>query len=117
MAKSADAGKPGAADVIERLFAVIESRQGADPDVSYTAKLFNRGTEKIAQKLGEEAVELAIAAVKRDRQDTVAESADLLYHWLVLLADAGISPAEVCEVLESREGTSGLEEKASRKTI
>ena len=117
MAKGPAAESKGAGDVIERLFTVIESRKGADPDVSYTAKLFARGTEKVAQKLGEEAVELAIAAVKQDREETVAESADLLYHWLVLLANAGITPAEVCEVLQSREGTSGLEEKASRKTI
>lgn len=101
--------------VLDRLFAVIASRQGGDADTSYTAKLFARGTDKIAQKLGEEAVETVIAAVTKDRDGTIGESADLIYHLLVLWADAGIRPEDVLAELERREGTSGIAEKAARK--
>ncbi|MFT5485476.1 MAG: phosphoribosyl-ATP pyrophosphohydrolase [Paracoccaceae bacterium] len=101
--------------VIARLFDTIASRKGGDASESYTAKLFARGTDKIAQKLGEEAVETVIAAVTRDRDGTIGESADLIYHLLVLWADAGIDPAEVLAELERREGISGIAEKASRK--
>jgi phosphoribosyl-ATP pyrophosphohydrolase len=94
-------------EVMDRLYAVIASRKGADPGASYTAKLFGKGTSKIAQKVGEEAVELVIEAVRGDRALTVTESADLLYHLLVLWADAGVTPAEVWTELERREGTSG----------
>lgn len=100
---------------IDRLFDVIASRKGGDTEASYTAKLFARGTDKIAQKLGEEAVETVIAAVTKDRDGTVGESADLLYHLLVLWADAGIRPEDVLAELERREGTSGVAEKAARK--
>lgn len=100
--------------VLEPLFDTICSRREADPASSYTASLFARGREKIAQKLGEEAVELAIAAAKDDRAEIISESADLLYHWLVLLADAGLSLDEISAELSRREGISGLEEKASR---
>ena len=101
--------------VIARLFDTIVSRKGDDASGSYTAKLFARGTDKIAQKLGEEAVETVIAAVTKDRDGTIGESADLLYHLLVLWADAGIHPEDVLAELERREGTSGIAEKASRK--
>lgn len=101
--------------VIARLFDTIASRQGGDASESYTAKLFARGTDKIAQKLGEEAVETVIAAVGKDRDATIGESADLIYHLLVLWADAGIHPEDVLAELERREGTSGIAEKASRK--
>ncbi len=94
-------------EVMDRLYAVIASRKGADPEASYTAKLFFKGTPKIAQKVGEEAVELVIEAVRRDRTRMVAESADLLYHLLVLWADAGVTADEVWAELERREGTSG----------
>src|SRR5258708_13821252 len=94
-------------DVLERVYAVIESRKGRDPADSYTAKLFHRGTGKIAQKLGEEAVELVIEAMRGDRTRIVAESADLLYHLLVLWADAGVGPDEIWTELARREGTSG----------
>ncbi|HUA50861.1 MAG TPA: phosphoribosyl-ATP diphosphatase [Candidatus Sulfotelmatobacter sp.] len=94
-------------EVLERLHGVIAARKGADPAESYTAKLFDRGTPKIAQKLGEEAVELVIEAVRGDRARIVGESADLLYHLLVLWADAGVAPAEVWAELARREGTSG----------
>ena len=84
-----------------------------DPD-SWTAKLFSRGMDKAAQKLGEEAVETVIAAVRGDRAGIVSESADLVYHWLVVLALAGVPLAEVIAELERRTGQSGLAEKASR---
>ena len=97
---------------LDELLAVIVARKGGDPKSSYTAELIGKGTEKVAQKLGEEAVELVIAAVKRERAQTVAESADLLYHLLVLWADAGIAPAEIADELEKRRSQSGLAEKA-----
>ena len=93
--------------ILDRLYKVIESRRHGDPETSHTARLFQKGTRKIAQKVGEEAVELVIEAVRRDRARTVAESADLLYHLLVLWADAGVSADEVWAELERREGTSG----------
>ena len=103
-------------EALERLWRVILSRRGADPATSYTAKLFARGREKIAQKLGEEAVEAVIEGVKGDRAALVGESADLLYHLLVLWAEAGISPADVAAELARREGISGIAEKRGRKT-
>lgn len=104
------------ARVLDRLSAVIRSRRGADPATSYTAKLFARGRPKIAQKLGEEAVETVIEAMRGDPAAIASESADLLYHLLVLWADAGVDPAAVWAALEAREGTSGIAEKASRPT-
>lgn len=101
--------------VIDRLFETVASRKGGDAAESYTAKLFARGTDKIAQKLGEEAVETVIAAVTKDRDGMIGESADLIYHLLVLWADAGIRPEDVLAELKRREGTSGIAEKASRK--
>lgn len=100
--------------VLARLFAVIESRKGADPSVSRTALLFHRGIPKIAQKVGEEAVEAAIAAVKGAPAELVSESADLLYHLLVLWSAMGLRPEDVYAELAHREGTSGIEEKRSR---
>ena len=97
------------------LFAVIESRKGGDVSRSYTAKLFAGGTDKIAEKLGEEAVETVIAAVKGSDGELVGESADLLYHLLVLLAAKGIKPEAVFAELRRREGMSGMDEKAARK--
>jgi phosphoribosyl-ATP pyrophosphohydrolase len=102
-------------EALERLWRVIESRRGADPDTSYTAKLFARGTAKIAQKLGEEAVEAVIEGVRGDRAALVGESADLLYHLFVLWAALGVSPAEIAGELARREGTSGTAEKKGRK--
>lgn len=100
-------------NVLDKLYAVIESRKGADAASSYTAKLFDAGMAEIARKVGEEAVETITAALSN--QDTVtAESADLLYHLLVLWAEAGIKPEEVWAELARREGTSGIEEKESR---
>ena len=103
-------------DALERLWRVIESRRGADPATSYTAKLFARGTAKIAQKLGEEAVEAVIEGVRGDRAALVGESADLLYHLLVLWAALGVSPEDVAGELARREGTSGIAEKKGRKS-
>src|SRR5258706_8557441 len=94
-------------DVMDRLYGVIAGRKGADPATSYTAKLFGRGTPKIAQKFGEEAVELVIEAVRVDKPRIVAESADVLYHLLVLWADARVTPAEIWYELGRRAGTSG----------
>ena len=99
---------------IDRLFAIIEDRQGADPEESYTAKLFARGRAKIAQKTGEEAVETIIAAMSGDPEEVAKESADLLYHLLVLWSEMGVRPADVYAELSKREGMSGLEEKRSR---
>ena len=100
--------------VLERLYATIASRKTAEPGSSYTAKLLHQGRSVIAKKMGEEAVETAIAAVGNDSDAVVAESADLIYHLLVLWADCGIEPPEVWQKLAAREGTSGLAEKASR---
>lgn len=100
--------------ILERLFETIVSRKTADPTTSYTAKLFSRGRVRIAQKVGEEAVETVIAASTNDTAHIVTESADLLYHLLVLWADAGIRPEQVWQTLESREGISGIAEKNSR---
>ena len=102
-------------DVLERLAATIETRKGASPDSSYTAKLLAEGVERSAKKLGEEAIEVVIAAVAKDRDGLAAESADMLYHFLVVLTASGVSLDDVAAWLESREGRSGLEEKAWRK--
>ena len=101
--------------VLDELYAVIASRRGSDPAESYTAQLYAKGTHKIAQKLGEEAVETVIAAVAGQRTETVKESADLLYHLLVTWADAGIAPADVYAEIVRRQGLSGHSEKAARK--
>src|SRR5215216_7655836 len=97
-------------EALERLWQVIESRRGADPETSYTARLLARGNAKVAQKLGEEAIEAVIEGVKGDRAALVGESADLLYHLLVLWAATGVSPADVAAELARREGTSGVSE-------
>lgn len=102
-------------DILERLYKVVVERRKADPETSYIAKRLKQGTAKIAQKLGEEAVETVIAAVEKDRAGVINESADLLFHWLLLLADGDIKVSEVMSELERREGMSGLDEKASRK--
>ncbi len=100
---------------VERLYESVVSRRGADPASSWTAKLFSKGRQKIAQKVGEEAVEVVIDAVADKKEDVVKESADLMYHLNVLWADMGIKPGDVFAELKNREGTSGIKEKASRK--
>jgi phosphoribosyl-ATP pyrophosphohydrolase len=102
-------------DNLGRLYQAIMERRGADPETSYTARLFQRGRAKIAQKLGEEATETVIEAIRGDRDKLAEESADLLYHLLVLWADAGLTPDDVYAVLTAREGVSGIAEKAARK--
>jgi len=111
MSKKPDAG----AHTLEELFRIIQSRRGGEPSESYTARLFERGVPKIAQKLGEEAVETVIEAVGGSDEELATESADLLYHLLVLWAARHIDPAAVWRVLEERRGVSGIKEKAQRK--
>ena len=101
-------------DPLDRLAATIATRRTAPVDDSYTAQLFARGRPRIAQKLGEEAVECVIAAMGPDPAAIVPEAADLFYHLLVLLADAGLSLDDVRAELARREGLSGLAEKAAR---
>jgi len=101
------------AEVLARLSATIESRRGGDPVASYTARLL-ADPSLAGKKLGEEAIETVIAATQGDKDALAAESADLIYHWLVVLAAAGVSLDDVAAKLEAREGTSGLAEKASR---
>lgn len=103
------------ATILDRLYAVIDSRKGADPSESWTAKLLAGGPEAIARKVGEESAETIIAALSQDRDALAGESADLLYHLLVLWAAKGVAPADVWRVLAAREGISGIAEKASRK--
>jgi len=101
--------------ILLKLYEVVKERKTADPATSYTARLYAKGTNKIAQKLGEEAVETVIAAVDEGNDRVVRESADLLYHLLVLWADKGIVPGDVWEELERRFGTSGVAVKEARK--
>jgi len=100
---------------LEELDGRLAARAQASPDESYTAKLLARGVEKCAQKLGEEAVEAAIAAVTGNKAGLVGEAADVLYHLLVLLRAADVSLGEVLAELDMRTGQSGLAEKASRR--
>lgn len=101
-------------NALERLAATIESRKGADPETSWTARLLARGPEKCAEKFGEEAVEAIIAAVKGERGPLRAEAADVLYHLLVMLAARDLTLQDVLAELERREGASGIAEKAAR---
>lgn len=100
---------------LTQLFATIESRKKGDPAKSYTAKLFSKGRAKIAQKLGEEATEAVIEAMQGDKKCLAEESADLLYHLLVLWADTGVKPADVWAIIEDRMSYSGNDEKRHRK--
>ncbi|MDA5194603.1 phosphoribosyl-ATP diphosphatase [Govanella unica] len=109
-----DSQKLSAGEVIERVFAVIQSRRTADPEQSYVAKLFQRGMPKIAQKVGEEAVEVAIASVSGTKEEVIGESADVLFHLMVMWAAQGIAPEDVTDELARREGVSGIVEKKSR---
>ena len=104
----------GLGETLERLARTIEARRGGDPSASYTAKLLAGGPALAGKKLGEEAVETIIAAVGADPDAVASESADLLYHWLVLLSASGVSLEAVTEKLAAREGVSGLAEKAAR---
>ncbi len=104
----------GGAEVLDRLWAVVLSRRDASPSVSHSARLLSRGTAKVAQKFGEEAVECLIEALTGNRTALIAESADVLYHLLVMWVDADVRPQEVWQELERREGVSGVAEKAAR---
>jgi phosphoribosyl-ATP pyrophosphohydrolase len=104
-----------ATDILERLYATVLERSKGDPETSYIARRMQQGTAKIAQKVGEEAVETVIAAMRNDKKEVIGESADLLFHWLMLLGDAGVKLKDVMDELERREGISGLDEKANRK--
>lgn len=101
-------------DVLAMLADEIAARRAASPEASYTAKLLSQGVEKCAKKFGEEAVELAIAAVLRDKAHTTAEAADVLYHLLVLLTASRVEIGDVMAELVRRQGMSGIAEKASR---
>lgn len=101
-------------EVLDRLWIVVMDRRSADPAHSHSARLLSRGTPKVAQKFGEEAVECLIEAVSGNNPALISESADVLYHLLVMWVAAGIEPADVWSELERREGVSGVVEKASR---
>jgi phosphoribosyl-ATP pyrophosphohydrolase len=103
-----------AAAVMDRLWSVVLNRVDADPAVSHSARLLSRGRGKVAQKFGEEAVECLIEGVAGNHDGIVAESADVLYHLIVLWVSAGVTPDEVWAELKRREGISGIAEKASR---
>ncbi len=102
--------------VLDQLYGTIAARKAASPDSSYTAKLLQGGVERCAKKFGEEAVETVIASLSGDKVALAAESADLLYHLMVLWAASGVTPDDVYAVLKSREGQSGLDEKAARQS-
>ncbi len=102
-------------DTLQRLAEVIATRRLGDPDKSYVARLFHKGTDAILKKVGEEATETVMAAKDGDRQKIVYEVADLWFHSMIALAQFDLSPADVLRELERREGLSGLEEFAARK--
>lgn len=102
-------------EVLDQIQKVVKSRKKADPKSSYVAKLFGKGREKIAQKVGEEAVELVIDAVAKNKQNSIKESADLLFHLLVLWEDMNIDIKDIIAELKERKGISGLDKKKSKK--
>ena len=102
-------------DSFDKLYGAIIAKRLGDPETSYVARLTGKGRGKIAQKVGEEAVEVVIAAIQDDRAATVSEAADLMFHLGVLLADIGANFDDVRAELDRREGVSGLAEKAGRK--
>ena len=104
-------------DILDTLNTVLQDRKKADPKDSYVASLYKKGPNKMAKKIGEEAVEVAIEAVRGKKKKIREESADLLFHLMVLWSHYDIEPKEILEILENRFGISGHEEKASRKSI
>ncbi|WP_310475899.1 phosphoribosyl-ATP diphosphatase [Sandarakinorhabdus sp.] len=100
----------------DQLLATVIERRAGDPETSYVARLTAKGRAKMAQKLGEEAVEMVIAAVSDDKAGLVSEGADLMFHLAVLLADAGLNFDDIRAELARREGISGIEEKSKRAT-
>jgi len=107
--------KPGLAQTLERIAAIIEERKGADAAKSYTARLLSEGEDAVLKKIGEEAIETVLAAKSGDRLHIVRETADLWFHCMILLARHGLGPGDVLAELHRREGISGLDEKAARK--
>jgi phosphoribosyl-ATP pyrophosphohydrolase len=111
---------PSSNDTLARLAAVIDSRKGGDPDVSYVSRLFHKGDDAVLKKIGEEATEVVLAAkdvrLGAERKALVGEVADLWFHCLVMLSHFDLNPADVLTELERREGLSGIEEKALRKS-
>ena len=103
------------ADTLQTLAMTIRDRRVSDPALSYVAKLFSKGREKIAQKVGEEATEVVIAALSGDPAKLTSEAADLIFHLMILLEEGGVSLDDVQAELDAREGLSGLAEKAARK--
>jgi phosphoribosyl-ATP pyrophosphohydrolase len=101
-------------DTLYKLFNTIQGRKGADPEQSYVAKLMSKGVAKIAKKVGEEGVETSIAAVEANKDATIRESADLMFHLMILWSIMNITPEDVMKELERREGVSGIAEKNSR---
>ena len=104
-----------AGNIIDELFGVIEKRKGGDPETSYVARTFSRGREHVAKKVGEEGVEVALAGALGDKKAVVSESADLLFHLLILWSDTGVAPAEVLDELSKRRGVSGLAREARKR--
>ena len=100
--------------ILERLDLTIQGKTTESPNKSHTAKLLEKGTEKCAEKFGEEAIEFIVASVKKKKKEIIGEAADTLYHMLVLLRSKNISINEVLTELASREGISGIEEKRKR---
>jgi len=115
MPESGTQGAPRGSEILDQLFAVIEDRRGADPAESWTAKLLSKGLPKICQKLGEEATETIVAALAESHEELLEESADLLYHLLVLWAAKGVRPDEVYNVLHRRRIASDLKKKKQKK--
>ncbi len=101
-------------DILDRLAETLEARKGADPATSYVAKLYAKGLDSILKKVGEEAAETIIAAKGGEREQIIYETADLWFHTLVMLAQAGLHPRDVLNELARREGLSGIAEKAAR---
>lgn len=102
------------ADILNQLYQVILSRKDADPNTSYSAKLLAKGSKKTAEKFGEEAIECLIECATGNQKELITESADVLYHLLVMWVSAGVSPDDVWTELHRRAGISGITEKAAR---
>lgn len=102
-------------DILDNLGEILEQRKHADPDSSYVASLYAKGMEKILKKIGEEATEVVMAAKDNDKEQIIHETADLWFHTLVMLAQAGLGPQDILRELDRRFGTSGHDEKAARE--
>ncbi len=102
-------------NTLQKLYDTILSRKGEDASASYTASLFAKGVNKITQKVGEETIETCIESINGNKEKIAQESADLIYHLLVLWAHHDITPQDIMDVLEAREGISGIDEKNSRQ--